>query len=75
MVLHSNIFQKHLFDTEEGQDIGLSYLKERGFREDVIRKFQLGYNPAATGCFCKSSHWLHNIILEYLQKSGLVVCT
>src|SRR5580658_4015714 len=33
-------FSDYLFNTEEGQDIGLSYLKERGFREDVIKKFQ-----------------------------------
>ena len=39
-----------LFETEEGRDIGLSYLKERGFREDIIRKFQLGYNPEAKRC-------------------------
>ena len=38
-------FTKQLFETEEGQDIGLSYLKQRGFREDVIKKFQLGFNP------------------------------
>src|SRR5690606_39184775 len=36
-------FSKTLFETDEGQDIGLSYLKERGFREDIINKFQLGY--------------------------------
>ena len=44
-------FTKTLFDTEEGQDIGLSYLKERGFREDVIIKFQLGYSPDQRDAF------------------------
>ncbi len=38
-------FSKVLFETEEGQDVGLSYLKERGFREEIIRRFQLGYSP------------------------------
>ena len=38
-------FSNTLLNTEEGQDIALSYLKERGFREEVISKFQLGYNP------------------------------
>src|SRR5882724_339488 len=38
-------FSHILFETEEGQDIGLSYLKERGFRDEVIHKFQLGYSP------------------------------
>src|SRR5690606_19552948 len=36
-------FTETLFDTEEGRDVGLSYFRERGFREDIIRKFQLGY--------------------------------
>jgi len=35
-------FTRQLFETEEGQDIGLSYLKERGFREEIIKKFQMG---------------------------------
>jgi DNA primase len=38
-------FTQQLFETEEGRDIGLSYFKERGFREEIIKKFQLGYSP------------------------------
>jgi len=38
-------FSQQLFETEEGRDIGLAYFKERGYREDVIKKFQLGYSP------------------------------
>ncbi|MEO5945566.1 MAG: DNA primase [Chitinophagaceae bacterium] len=38
-------FSTQLFETDEGQDIGLAYFKERGFREDIIKKFQLGYSP------------------------------
>ncbi len=37
-------FSTTLLETEIGQSIGLSYFKERGFREDIIRKFQLGYS-------------------------------
>ena len=37
-------FSIQLFETEEGQGIGLSYFKERGFREEIIKKFQLGYS-------------------------------
>src|SRR5688572_10006501 len=36
-------FSEILFTHEQGRDIGLSYLKERGFREEIIEKFQLGY--------------------------------
>ena len=64
-------FTKTLFETEEGRDIGLSYLKERGFREDVIRKFQLGYNPESRDSFTKAA-----IAAQYnnelLVKTGLV---
>ena len=38
-------FQRQLWETEEGQAIGLSYFRERGLRDDIIRKFQLGYSP------------------------------
>lgn len=64
-------FTDILFNTEEGQDIGLSYLKERGFREDIIRKFQIGYNPEAKDHFARAAiHAQYN--LDLLQKSGLV---
>lgn len=38
-------FQKQLWETEEGKAIGLSYFRERGLRDDIIRKYQLGYSP------------------------------
>ena len=38
-------FQDQLWETPEGQAIGLSYFRERGLRDDIIRKYQLGYSP------------------------------
>ena len=38
-------FQSQLFDTQEGSAVGMAYLRQRGIREDVIKKFQLGYSP------------------------------
>ena len=38
-------FQEQLWDTEEGRAIGLSYFLGRGLREDIIKKYQLGYSP------------------------------
>ena len=38
-------FQEQLWETKEGQAIGLSYFRERGLRDDIIRKYQLGYSP------------------------------
>lgn len=66
-----NFFSDHLFNSEEGQDIGLSYLKERGFREDIIRKFQIGFNPEARDNFAKAAIAAQYNV-ELLQKSGLV---
>ncbi|MES2890722.1 MAG: DNA primase, partial [Bacteroidota bacterium] len=64
-------FTDYLFNTEEGQDVGLSYLKERGFREEIIRKFQIGYNPEARDTFARAAiDAQYN--LELLQKTGLV---
>ena len=38
-------FQEQLWETEEGRAIGLSYFLGRGLREDIIKKYQLGYSP------------------------------
>ena len=38
-------FQSQLFDTQEGTAVGMAYLRQRGIREDIIHKFQLGYSP------------------------------
>jgi DNA primase len=64
-------FTDALFNTEEGQDIALSYLKERGFREEIIRKFQLGYNPEARDGFTQAA-LSARYNQELLQKTGLV---
>ena len=64
-------FSDYLFNNEDGQDIGLSYLKQRGFKEEIIKKFQLGFNPEARDSFAQAAiHAQYN--LELLQKSGLV---
>ncbi|RYY50285.1 MAG: DNA primase [Chitinophagaceae bacterium] len=65
-------FSNALFDTEDGQDIALSYLKQRGFREEIIRKFQLGYNPEARDSFAKAAQ-AAQYNKELLTKTGLVV--
>src|SRR5688572_2302901 len=67
-----HFFSKVLFETEEGIDIGLSYLKERGFREDIIRKFQLGYSPEKKDAFTKEA-LAKQFNPEILVKTGLVV--
>jgi DNA primase len=65
-------FHDILLENEQGRDIGLSYLKERGFREDIIRKFQLGYCLDQRDNFARAA-LAAQYNIEYLQKSGLVV--
>ena len=48
-------FSEVLFTTDEGTNIGLGYLKERGYREEIIKKFELGYNPEARDTFSQSA--------------------
>ncbi len=64
-------FSNALLNTEEGQDIALTYLKERGFREEIIKKFQIGYNPSAKDSFTKEA-LASQYNIDFLQKSGLV---
>lgn len=63
---------KILFNSDEGINVGLSYLKERGFREDIIRKFELGYNPKARDTLARAAIDAQ-FNRDLLQKTGLVV--
>jgi len=65
-------FSDVLHNSEEGQNIGLSYLQERGFNQATIEKFQLGYNPSGADAFA-SAAIASQYNPELLQKSGLVV--
>ncbi len=65
-------FEQTLFETEDGKAIGLTYLQERGFREEYIRKFQLGYSKEGWEAF--SSYAVsEGYKPEYLVKTGLSI--
>ena len=64
-------FSKALFETDEGREIGLTYLKERGFREEIIKKFHLGYSPEKRDAFT-SEAIARQYSTELLLKTGLV---
>jgi DNA primase len=65
-------FEQTLFNTEDGKAIGLTYLQERGFRDEYIRKFQLGYSKEGWEDF--SSHAVsEGYKPEYLVKTGLSI--
>jgi len=46
-----NYFVEQLFETEDGRNVALSYFKERGLNEAIIKKFRLGYNPEGWEAF------------------------
>ena len=68
----ANYFKKQLHESDEGKAIGLSYFLERGFREDIIDKFQLGYNPNEWRAFTDEAEKAGHS-LKYLDKSGLSI--
>ena len=65
-------FTRSLYETDEGQDIGLSYFKERGFRDEIIQKFQLGYSPQQRDAFTREA-LAKQFTTDMLLKTGLVV--
>ncbi|MEY2703423.1 MAG: primase [Bacteroidota bacterium] len=67
-----NYFHKTLLKTDEGQAIGLSYFKERGFTTATIEKFQLGYSPDSWDALTKEALG-KGYQLEFLEKTGLTI--
>jgi len=65
-------FTENLYHTDEGKSIGLGYLKERGFREDIIEKFQLGYSLDKWQGFTNAALEA-GYQREYLVKAGLTI--
>src|SRR6476620_12381678 len=65
-------FQNTMLNTNEGQAIGLSYFKERGFTQDTIKKFGLGYSSESWDAFTKEALG-QAYKLEFLEKTGLTI--
>jgi len=65
-------FNNMLTKTDEGKAIGLSYFKERGFSEDTINTFQLGYSPDSWEAFTTEAI-KKGYQLEFLEKTGLTI--
>jgi DNA primase len=66
------VFATNLLETQEGKAIGLSYFHERGFRDDIIRKFQLGYSLEERDAFSKQA-LQSGYKKQFLEKTGLTV--
>ena len=63
-------FSEQIFDTDEGRAVGLGYFKERGFTEETIRKFQLGYALSEWSSFSDLAV-KNGYLPEFLIKTGL----
>ena len=65
-------FEDNLWETEQGKAIGLTYFKERGFSDETIRKFGLGYALDQWDAFGKKA-LEDGYQMEFLEKTGLVI--
>lgn len=63
-------FQQQLFDTGEGRSVALHYFRQRGLREDIIRRFGLGYAPEQRDLLVRSAV-ASGHSLDLLKKTGL----
>ena len=68
----SQYFQKTLHETEHGKAIGLSYFKERGFTDETIKTFDLGYSPDRWDAFTMEA-LKKGYQLDFLEKTGLTI--
>ena len=65
-------FEEILWKNQEGRNVGLSYFKERGFSEETIKKFSLGYSLAEKDAFSQKGQ-KEGYALQYLEKTGLTI--
>lgn len=63
-------FQQQMYDTPDGRSIGLAYFRERGFRDDIISKFQLGFCPRGRDTMSQSA-LREGYSEQYLVSTGL----
>ena len=67
-----NYFHDTLLNSEEGKAIGYSYFKERGFTNEIIKKFALGYSPEQWDAFSKEALG-KGFKLEFLESTGMTI--
>lgn len=65
-----DFYVRQMMNTNEGQAIGLSYFKERGFSEETIKQFELGYSPQGSDHLTKAAESA-GYKTDYLIKVGL----
>ena len=66
----NNYFQDILHNHRDGQAIGMSYFRQRGFRDDIIKKFQLGFSTESRDALFQEAK-KKGFNIDYLVKTGL----
>jgi DNA primase len=65
-------FTRFLWEENEGRTIGLSYFRERSFRDDTLKKFEVGYAPDGKAPFTEAAQ-KEGYKLDFLEKAGLTI--
>ena len=65
-------FTRYLWDENEGRTIGLSYFRERSFRDDIMKKFEVGFAPDGKTPFTDAAQ-KEGYKIEFLEKTGLTI--
>ena len=68
----AKFFQQQMLETDEGKSIGLSYFIERGFRDDIIKKFELGYSPDVWDAMTQAAI-SEGYNIQFLEETGLTI--
>ncbi len=65
-------FTRYLWEENEGRTIGLSYFRERSFRDDILKKFEVGFAPDGKTPFTEAAQ-KQGYKIDFLEKSGLTI--
>lgn len=65
-------FTRYLWEENEGRTIGLSYFRERSFRDDILKKFEVGFAPDGKTPFTDAAQ-KQGYKIEFLEKTGLTI--
>ena len=67
----ASYFSRYLTDSDEGKVVGMSYFKQRGFRQETIDKFRLGFNSDHNDDFYRNAI-KKGYSIDLLEKAGLI---
>ncbi|WP_374165719.1 DNA primase [Arcticibacter sp. MXS-1] len=68
----ARFFSETMWETDEGKTIGLSYFRERGFRDDILKKFELGYSVESWDALIQKAV-SEGFKESFLEETGLAI--